>query len=191
MLESFSVSLSPSLCLTSLSLRENSNLRHEQTLRTLAEERSSNEWQCATFLPLLSSHLPFFFFADLRISDSPPQPAFADALTRLLFTRVSIPSVICLWKNFFICSTRGCSVRESFGSFSARRPIAITDRTEWRQPFATSVLYCHPLNFFSVLFSGSAIVKRRAPRFQLWQCALKETGTLKRPMFNLKLRLLY
>lgn len=27
----------------------------------------------------------------------------------------------------------------------------------------TSVLYRHPLNFFGVLFPGSAIVKRRAP----------------------------
>lgn len=71
-----SLSFSDSLCrfplLTLsfyLSLRENSNLRVEQTLRTLAEEeRSSNEWQCATLR--LFTLVSFSFFADLRISDS-------------------------------------------------------------------------------------------------------------------------
>lgn len=66
----FSLCPSFSFHFVHLSLRENSNLRVEQTLRTLAEEeRSSNEWQC-TILPLFTL-ISFSFFADLRIRDSP------------------------------------------------------------------------------------------------------------------------
>lgn len=77
---------------TSLSLRENSNLRLEQTLRTLAR-RTNGEGANALSFALT----PFSFLADLRIGDAvSPIRRAADALTRLLFTRFHLPPVICL-----------------------------------------------------------------------------------------------
>lgn len=58
--------------------RENSNLRLEQTLRTLAEERSSNEWQCARPSPFFFTLISSYSFVDswnqrfLPVRLSPP-----------------------------------------------------------------------------------------------------------------------
>jgi len=92
--------LSPSLCLrlVSPSFRENSNLRLEQTLRTLSLREALVE-RMAMRDPssLLFVLTPFSFFADLRISDSPPlSPARFRGCTHEASAYAFPSSVICL-----------------------------------------------------------------------------------------------
>jgi len=123
MLESFpylfALSLIFCLCLTSLSLCENSNLRLEQTLRTC--------WEALVERMAMRGPPPPLFFTLTSFSSPTWESVIRHPCRQLHFRRCTHEAsvyafppfsiIICLW-NFFICSTRWCSVRESFGCFS-------------------------------------------------------------------------
>jgi len=146
-----------------LFLHENSNLRFEQTLRTLAEERSSNEWQCARPFPLFLQHL-CLSLSSLLTWESAIHRYFSLPILGGCTHEASVYAFSLHYLSLeTFSSARLAGARYVKVLVVQRaRPIAITRRTEWKQPFATPVLYCHPLNFFNVLLLESAIVKRRA-----------------------------
>lgn len=140
MLESFPRLLFPALRVSlssrtsplHLFSRENSNLRLEQTLRTLAEKRSSNEWQCAALLlPRFSSHLHFTFLFLCRLENQRFAIPISSPLSRMhsrgFCLRVFSTS---LFLPLFVSETFSSARYAKVSLVLARRPIAITGRAE-------------------------------------------------------------
>lgn len=99
MLESFPYlsALSPILCLFAKTVISALNKHSE-----LAEKRSSNEWQCAVLPRLFSSHLHLSLHRLENQWFATPVVGFtfADALTRLLFTRFYPPPPLFVSETF-------------------------------------------------------------------------------------------